>query len=140
VKVVLDTNVLVPALLSPYQPPARVLDLVLAGEVDAVIDDRIMAEYREVLARPKFTFEEHAADDLLIYLERAGITIMAPPLAAVLPDPDDCMFLEVAAAAQALLVSGNLRHYPAEQRHTVVVLSPSAFLDHWQQSNAPASQ
>jgi predicted nucleic acid-binding protein len=58
---------------------------------------------------------------------------MAPPLAAVLPDPDARMFLEVAAAAQALLVSGNLRHYPAEQRNTVVVLSPNAFLDYWQQ-------
>ena len=129
----LDTNVLVSALLPPHHAPALILDLILAGEIDLVVDDRILAEYREVLARPKFSFKERAAEDVLVYLEQAGIAVVAPPLDANLPDPDDSIFLEVAAAAQALLVSGNLRHYPAEQRHAVVVLSPSALLATWQQ-------
>jgi putative PIN family toxin of toxin-antitoxin system len=51
---VLDTNVLVSALLSPFGAPGRIWDLVLAREVRLVYDDRILVEYRRVLSREKF--------------------------------------------------------------------------------------
>ena len=106
----------------------------LAGEVAPVIDDRILAEYREVLARPKFSFDKQSVGGLLLYFERAGVTVSALPWHRPgLPDPDDAIFLEVAAAAKALLVTGNLRHFPPDQCQDVVVMSPSAFLNHWQQ-------
>lgn len=130
--VVLDTNVLVSALLSPFQAPARVLDLVLSGEIDAVIDDRIMAEYREVLARPKFGFDARAVHDLLDYFEHAGVAVQAMPLTIDLPDPDDCIFVEAAASAKAILVSGNLRHFSPENCHGIIAESPRAFLERWQ--------
>ena len=53
-KVVLDTNVLVSAFLKPRSNPARILRLVLQGDIQIVINEHIMAEYREVLFRPKF--------------------------------------------------------------------------------------
>jgi putative PIN family toxin of toxin-antitoxin system len=134
-RVVVDTNVLVSALLSPHHAPARVLDMILAGELEPVFDDRILAEYREVLMRPKFSFEERSAEDVLAYFERAGMAVVAPPLNVNLPNLDDLMFLEVAATAEAVLVSGNLRHYPAEQRHGAVVLAPGPFLEHWQEQS-----
>lgn len=132
-KVVLDTNVLVSGLLSPFQAPGRILDLVLAGEFTPAFDDRILAEYREVLTRPKFTFDGSAVDDLLLYFERAGVAVSALPWHVDLPDPDDGIFLEVAWAAQAVLVSGNLRHFPPELCRDVVVLSPGVFIEQWQQ-------
>jgi predicted nucleic acid-binding protein len=46
-----------------------------------------------------------------------------------LPDPDDEPFLSVAAAAAAVLISGNLRHFPVRVRAEVTVLSPRAFVD-----------
>lgn len=131
--VVLDTNVLVSALLSPFQAPARVLDMVLSGEIDAVVDDRILAEYREVLTRPKFGFDERAVHELLDYFEHAAVAVQATPLAIDLPDPDDCMFVEAAASTAAMLVSGNLRHYPSEMCSGIIVVSPSAFLERWQE-------
>ena len=131
--VVLDTNVLVSALLSPFHTPARVLDLILAGEVEIAFDDRIMAEYREVLARPKFAFDLRAVEDILDFIEHSGIAVTSLPLpAAKLPDIDDLPFLEVAAAAQATLVTGNVRHFPPDQRAGVAVLSPAEFLEHRQ--------
>ncbi len=105
----------------------------LSGEVDVAIDDRILAEYREVLARPKFSFDARSVQDLLSYFEQAGVVVQATPLNAVLPDPDDLIFVEVAAAAATPLVSGNLRYYPPEACYGVFVLSPSAFIEHWQQ-------
>jgi putative PIN family toxin of toxin-antitoxin system len=127
--VVLDTNVLVSALLSPFGPPARVPDLALGGEIRLAYDDRVMAEYREVLARPKFGFSPEDVADVLAFLEGDGEPVTALPLSCELPDADDLPFLEVAAHAEATLVTGNTAHYPASFRGAVVVLTPAEFLN-----------
>ena len=63
--VVVDTNVLVSGLLSAHGASARVLDLLTTGDLQAVYDDRIAAEYRQVLARPRFGFHPEAVSHLL---------------------------------------------------------------------------
>lgn len=50
---------------------------------------------------------------------------------ARLPDPDDDAFLDVASAAAATLITGNIRHYPPGRRQGVTVLEPGEFLDLW---------
>lgn len=129
-KVVLDTNVLVAGLLTPHGPPGRVMDLVLRGDVIPCLDDRILGEYRDVLARPKFAFDEDDVDALLDYLRSESVHVVAAPLRVALPDPEDLMFLEVAFAAGADgLVTGNLRHFPARKRVGVRVVTPRQFID-----------
>jgi len=116
-RIVINTNILVSALINPFGPPARVLDLVLLQELKPVFDDRILAEYREVLRRDKFGFSPDDVDDLLTFIEAEGQRIVAPPLDVSLSDPDDLPFLEVAVAAGAdVLVTGNPRHYPIRSR------------------------
>lgn len=129
--VVLDTNVLVSALISPFGPPARVLDLVLAGELRAAFDDRIFTEYREVLARPRFGFDPTDVSSLLEFLQGEGVSVNATPLAVTLPDPDDLPFLEVAATVVGILVAGNRVHYPKNLVGDVQVLAPAEFLAWW---------
>lgn len=132
-RIVLHTNVLVSGLLRPFGPPARILDLILTGDLIPVFDDRILAEYRQVLARERFGFDPGDVADLLSYFEVEGEHIAAHPLAVALPDPDDLPFLEVALTARVdALVTGNVRHYPADLCQGVPVLLPAAFLDHWQ--------
>jgi len=126
--VVLDTNILVSALLSPFGPPARVLDLVLSGDIRVAYDDRLLAEYREVLARPKFGFAPDETAAVLAYLESAGERVTARPLACRLPDPDDLPFLEVAAEAGATLITGNTAHFPETSRGAVQVSAPGEFI------------
>ena len=53
-RAVFDTNVVVSGFLSPAGPPGRIVEWLRNGSVQAVVDDRIMAEYAEVLARPSF--------------------------------------------------------------------------------------
>jgi putative PIN family toxin of toxin-antitoxin system len=130
--VVLDTNILISAMIMDFGVPARVLDLVLAGETGIAVDNRILAEYREVLARPKFKFDSGTVEEVLTYIETNGMNVIALPLAVNLPDLDDAAFLEVAHAAHAVLITGNLRHYPSDQRFGVTVLSPAEFLASWQ--------
>ena len=108
--IVLDTNVLVSALLTPHGPPGRVLDLVLTGELTVAFDDRILDEYHAVLRRPKFGFADHDILEIVDYLAHVGLAVVATPLTVLLPDGDDLPFLEVASAASAILVTGNARH------------------------------
>lgn len=129
--IVLDTNVLVAALLSPFQPPGRILDLILTGELKIVFDDRVMAEYRTVLLRPKFGFDRRNVEELLDECAGMGHFLTAAPLGQELQDPSDAMFVELAVAAHAPLVTGNSRHYPSERCHGILVFSPAAFLDVW---------
>ena len=133
IPVVLDTNILVSALLSPFGPSARVFDLALAGEIRLVYDDRIVAEYREVLARRRFGFALEAIADVMAFLKAEGESVIALPLPAVLPGPDDLPFLEVAAQADATLVTGNRIHFPDVVCGMVRVLAPAEFLRVWQQ-------
>ena len=128
--IVLDTNVLVSALLSPFGTPARLLDLLLAGEMRLAYDDRILSEYQQVLARPRFGFDPYAIADLLTYLTTEGLPVTTRPWPIPLPDPDDLPFLEVAQAADAVLITGNRRHFPANACGDVQVVTPTEFLTH----------
>ena len=111
------------------------LDLLLAGELAAAYDDRLLAEYRQVLARPRFSFDPPAVADLLDFLVAGGQPVVARPLPASLPDPEDLPFLEVAVAAVAVLITGNRRPFPAEARGGVQVLSPAEFIVEWQKAS-----
>ncbi len=135
-RLVIDTNVLVSALLNPHGTPARVLDLVLAGSIRILWDDRLMAEYASVLNRPKFAFSPTDVRALLDYLRLSGDQIQAHPLknlkASAVVDAFDLPFAEVAVAGEAdVLVTGNPRHFNflgAEKMH---ILSPVEFLSWW---------
>ena len=131
-RIVLDTNVLVSGLLSPFGAPGRIVQMVAAGEVVLCYDARIASEYREVLSRPVFGFPADRIEALLEQVRAEGEATAAQPLAVALPDPDGAAFLEVAIAAGAdCLVTGNPRHFPARLRSGVVVISPSEFLARW---------
>ena len=135
-RIVLDTNVLVSGLLSPYGPPGEIVRLVLTGEVSLCLDARIAAEYREVLLRPRFGFDPDSIATLIDYLESSAEMVAGRPLATRLPDPDDEAFLEVALAAGAeCLVTGNLIHYPLDARAGVLVLSPAEVVERYRQGH-----
>ena len=127
---VLDTNVLVSGLLSPHGPPARLLDWTLGGALTLVVDDRVLSEYAEVLARPKFGFDSRDVGLLLRALQASAESVVAMPLAITLPDPFELPFLEVAHSAQAdVLVTGNRRDFkPVNGKHAVKIQTPRDFV------------
>ena len=84
-----DTNVIVSALLSPGSPPAVVLRAALAGHLKPCFDDRVLAEYWDVLPRGKFPFGAALAEEVISGLKRKGLFIVANPVAVELPDPSD---------------------------------------------------
>lgn len=132
-RVVVDTNVMVSGLLAPYGPAGEILRMISAGHLRLCYDARILAEYAEVLLRPKFPFEPDLVEALLAQIRQGGEVVAAAPLPLRLPDPDDEMFLQAAlAGAAACLITGNLRHYPPAHRPGLPVVTPAEFLArHW---------
>jgi putative PIN family toxin of toxin-antitoxin system len=128
--IVLDTNVLVAGLLSPFGACGEIVPMVASGELTLSLSARILSEYDEVLRRPKFNLEEEKVTALLDYISHMGQTVATSPLACSLPDPDDETFLATAAASRAAcLVTGNQNHFPAELCHGITIYSPRDFLN-----------
>jgi putative PIN family toxin of toxin-antitoxin system len=129
VLIVLDTNVLVSGLLSPFGPPARVLDQVLSNTVQVAYDDRILDEYAEVLSRPVFHFEPGDSSALIEHIRLNGLHVSPAPLAPHdWPDQGDVPFAEVAVSASSnALVTGNVRHFKLLRK--VPVLTPRELIE-----------
>lgn len=127
--IVIDTNVLVAGLLSPFGACGEIVRLISSGELTLYFDARILSEYNEVLHRPKFKFEEEKVAAILDYIVYRGQAVAPSPMTNSLPDPDDEPFLETALAGNAAcLVTGNQSHFPAELCQGIKVLSPKEFL------------
>ncbi|MCL2638571.1 MAG: putative toxin-antitoxin system toxin component, PIN family [Oscillospiraceae bacterium] len=110
--VVIDTNILVSALWTKGGNPAEVLKLAQSRAIVPCWDYRIMKEYRDVLLRPKFNFDEWEVIDLLEQIEKEGTLVIAKPLSVPFTDESDRMFYEVAKYCGAHLITGNLKHFP----------------------------
>ena len=137
-KIVLDTNILVSGLLQPLGNPAQVLSLALAGAVQVCHDERILAEYTEVLARPRFKFDPKRVREVLTKLEVDGLAVESAGRQNLhLPDLDDEPFLAVALAGSSdFLVTGNLGDYPPDKRRGCAVVSPAKFMENWRELKA----
>jgi putative PIN family toxin of toxin-antitoxin system len=71
-RVVLDTNVVVSALLKPQGTEDQVLRLALAGRLMLCVSPQVLAEYSRVLSSPKLKFQPEEVAMALRHLERAG--------------------------------------------------------------------
>ena len=128
-KIVLDTNVIVSAFLKPRSRPARILRLVLQGDLTIICNEAILAEYLEVLNRPRFRLDSGRVLKIVQFIRSRGMFSPALARSFKLPDASDEPFLEAALAAGAdALVTGNIKHFPEEACEGVKVLSPAELL------------
>jgi putative PIN family toxin of toxin-antitoxin system len=127
---VIDTNVLVSALLSSHADAATVLivEKIFSGEVIPLFSDEIIKEYNEVLRRKKFPFSEATVRRLLQTIEKFGERVTPAQTGEVLPDMKDLPFYEVVIDKQnvdAYLVTGNMKHFPSKP----FIVTANEFLD-----------
>jgi len=123
-KVVLDTNILVSALLA-NGAPAVIVDMVADGKLIPIYNDLIISEYWDVLQRPKFNFPSIQVSRLVSNVVRVGIVVeVNEPSVIPMTDEDDRVFYDTAKASGAFLITGNIKHYPRES----FIAGPSAFL------------
>lgn len=126
-RLVLDTNVLVSALLKPGSVPDRAMAAAWKHGV-VIYDARIVDEYRSVLARPKLKLDERQVAALIDTFLADGVDVgESAPFHGAMSDDDDRMFVEVALTGRAhAIVTGNGADFPPSIG--VRVLSPAMLL------------
>ena len=116
---VIDTNVVVSAMLKRDSVPAKIIDLLLAGIIIPVFNEEILSEYGEVLLRPEFGFAPDDVKKFLDFIRKNGIFLEKILSDEKFNDPDDAVFYEIALSAiksrEAYLVTGNIRHFPQKE-------------------------
>ena len=126
---VIDTYVLVSAMLKWTSVPGKIIEFAFGGVIIPVLNEKIVAEYREVLMRDKFHLTEDIVDDIIRALEDQGEYIDTDNMNYELPDPKDIVFytivMEKRKEENAYLVTGNTKHYP----QVSFVVTPKEMLD-----------
>ena len=123
-RLVVDTNIVVSAALKPDGLQRTVLLLAITKPARLYITDAIMAEYREVLARPRMKIRKGLQQQLLQLVRNRSNVVKPARTLQITSDPDDNKFLECADAARAdYLVTGNQRHFPKFWKKTKVITS-----------------
>lgn len=113
---VIDTNVLVPALLKKESNPGKVVLNTLAGIITPVYSKEIIAEYNEVLHRKKFKFSNEVIDSIIQAIIKNGKELSGIKTEEKPTDPDDVVFYEVTMDSrqtdETFLVTGNIKDFP----------------------------
>ena len=112
---VIDTNVIISALLSRHQDSAtvRILDYLYDREIVPVYNDEILEEYASVLKRPKFSFPESTISATIEVIRKGGLKSDRINCNEQLPDPKDIVFYEIVLSVEdSYLVTGNTKHFP----------------------------
>lgn len=132
-KIVLDTNVLLSALVFPGGPPEKILTMARLGELALCISPDIFSELRKVL-RLKFKYTEEEVEDFIERF-RAFAQMVYPEerLDLITRVDADNRILECAVQAKAdFLVTGDKKDIlPLKKIKSTVIVSPSQFLDYW---------
>ena len=113
VRVVLDTNILVGALISKGTPPDHLYRAWLRGDIEVVTSTIQLAKLADVLARPRLRRFLHPDEATVLVgnLETRAHVLRELPTVRVSPDPDDNPILATAVAGQAdFIVSGDKKH------------------------------
>jgi hypothetical protein len=135
--IVLDTNVVVSALIIRDSLPARILDeLVLNRKVELLVSDEILAEYLEVLSREKFArFSEFKvrAEILLSHIQEIANKHSPNIRLELIADMDDNRFLELALDAKSdFLITGNTNDFTMQTIGLTKIVTPREYYDlHW---------
>jgi putative PIN family toxin of toxin-antitoxin system len=125
---VLDTNILMAALLNPFGAPAQIRQRWRQQQFEVLISDHTLEEYTDVLSHaPAISANEVT----LLWNEFKTFSqhIKISGTLHACKDPDDDIFLETAVAGQAdFLVTKNLKHFPHKSYDGVRIVNVATFL------------
>jgi putative PIN family toxin of toxin-antitoxin system len=128
IRAVLDTNVVVSALLSPQGASALIMDLAMTQYFRCFVSAPLLEEYGEVLGRAQFGLHERKTARIMGRFRKAAILATPSKKLRITTDPDDNKVRECALEARAdFVVTGNIRHFPPRFQD-IRVIAPRQFL------------
>jgi len=130
-KLILDTNIIVSALISNSIPTKILYELVLTQKVKVCLTEEIFAEYIEVLNREKFTKYTNfksKVDIVLNKLREISTYYETNRKIEILSDTSDNKFLELAAVSSAdYLITGNTFDFQITEFEYTRILTPREY-------------
>lgn len=134
--VVIDTSVLVSAAFRNRTPEEVILFVTGQDAFHWIVSDEILAEYREVLSRPKFDLSEEILNQWIEMLESSAVEIDVDSEIDFPRDRKDAKFIACALAAQAnFFITGDHDFSEAQQMMNTTIISVSLFkrtvCDNW---------
>ena len=130
IRAVIDTNVLVSALIAPSGNEALLMLAINQGLVRPCFSAPVLKEYSEVLARPKFAFLADEIAAVIGLFKRWGEVSHPAQLSGLSPDPEDDKFIACARASSAsFIVTGNKKDFPQERLGVTQVVSAGELLN-----------
>lgn len=131
-RLILDTNILLSAFLSPLGAPAKLLDAWERKTFTLVACDALIAELSDVAGRPFFRIRlrASAAELLAAGLRDFSFFCQNLPSGPIAPDPKDSYLLALAEASQAeFLVTGDKQLLSMKQHQSTRIITPAAMVE-----------
>lgn len=134
-KVILDTNIVVSALIQRSYPYLILNDLYFDRRIELCISEELMAEYYDVLNREKFSrYPDFVATASLVLKDIHEHARLFHPrhVLQIINDPDDNMLLELASESRAdYLVTGNTNDFTISSYERTRIISPKEYWELW---------
>ncbi len=135
-KIAIDTNVIVSSLIQNNYPYLIIYELFVEEKFELCVSDKLMSEYYEVLARPKFEKfydffirAESLLADIETYAEKYFPTIKIELIA----DKDDNMILELADECKAdFIITGNTTDFIFSTYKQTKIVTPKEYWENHQ--------
>jgi putative PIN family toxin of toxin-antitoxin system len=122
--IVLDTNVIVSAILSPNGICSKIMNIFLNGGMQVYYNAGILSEYKDVLFRASLDLNIEKRKEFFEIIREAGILIEPTVSNILLPDESDRIFYDTAVESGAILITFNIKHYPIEP----FIMTPVEFI------------
>jgi uncharacterized protein len=135
-KIVIDTNVLVSSLIQRGYPNLIINELFIEQKFQLCVSDELLAEYYEVLARPRFSkFQDFfiRAETLLVEIESKAVKYIPTITLDLISDDDDNMILELADKCAAdFVITGNTTDFTFPMYKQTKIVTPREYWDNYQ--------
>ena len=123
IRVVLDTSVLVSAVITPTGPNAQVFDLITTGEIRPYLTEAVLAEYYRVFDYERLEhLDRRRIARLRGLLETASVKVKSRGRLKISGHEDDNRIYECAVAAKAnYIITENAKHFKKPYKNTKIV-------------------
>ena len=125
-RAVIDTNILVSSILSSEGNPARIMNLISDKQIQLFYCPEILDEYKRVLAYEKLNIAPQTQEKMVNAIEALGIMIEPVASDISLIDESDRIFYDTAKASGAILITGNIKHFPIDEPF---IVTPVQFIN-----------
>ena len=126
INVVVDTNIIISAALSPKGNPAKIIEFIADHEeIQIFYSSKIFDEYEKVLSYKRLNIDNDMKMRTLNLFKKIGILIEPVISNIPMPDETDRIFYDTAQTSKSILITGNIKHFPANP----FIMTPADFIN-----------